>query len=289
MSGWIKLHRQLIEWEWYTEPNTFRLFMHCLLRANHSDSKWRGKEIKRGQFITSVDTLMAELELSRSKVRTALKNLESTNEIAMSISTRSRVVTVLQYDSYQDLATTSPSDNHEIANRSPTDDQPIATDKNVKKNKNDKKEPLKPIVVPTNINPIAWSEWTEYRKSKKKPISIHAAKKQFKLLSSHDFDQQQLIINKSIQNDYQGLFDPQEQSNGQNNNSSQSPRLSALDRVKQGNAERQREREKADLEAGNAMGETGGDVRLQISQSVRGETGQYVDDVLEGHFIETDG
>ena len=52
MDGWISLHRKLKDWEWYTEPNTFRLFIHCLLSANHKDNSWRGIEVKKGSFVT---------------------------------------------------------------------------------------------------------------------------------------------------------------------------------------------------------------------------------------------
>jgi hypothetical protein len=39
MSGWIKIHRSILEWEWYEDTNTFRLFMHLILKANHKDRK----------------------------------------------------------------------------------------------------------------------------------------------------------------------------------------------------------------------------------------------------------
>lgn len=132
MSGWIKLHRQLIDWEWYTDHNTCRLFIHCLLRANHTNSKWRGHTLNRGQFLTSLDTLSKETGLTVSQIRTSLKKLESTNEIASLSQARSRVVTVVHYDSYQD-------DDKLIAGSSQADDSEIATDKNVKNNNNDKK------------------------------------------------------------------------------------------------------------------------------------------------------
>ena len=63
------------------------------------------------------------------------------------------------------------------------------------------------IEVPENINVTAWDEWVEYRRvEKKKPITKAAAKKQFNLLLRHSLDEQQAIIDNSIQNDYQGLF-----------------------------------------------------------------------------------
>ncbi len=57
MEGWIKLHRQFINWEWYKDINTCKLFLHLILSANHKDKKWRSKMIKRGQLITGRKTL----------------------------------------------------------------------------------------------------------------------------------------------------------------------------------------------------------------------------------------
>lgn len=65
-----------------------------------------------------------------------------------------------------------------------------------------------PYIIPDGINLEAWQEWETYRKSKKKKISKAAANKQFKLLLKHSPEIQADIINKSIQNDYQGLFEP---------------------------------------------------------------------------------
>ena len=136
-TGWIKLHRQLLEWEWYDDTNTKCLFLHCLLRANHSDAEWRGHNIKRGQFLTSVDTLTRETGLSVSQIRTSLKKLISTNEIASKSQARSTVITVLSYDSHQD---SDKQDSKLMTIKSQADDNEIATDKNViiKECKNDK-------------------------------------------------------------------------------------------------------------------------------------------------------
>ena len=51
MEGWIKLHRKILDWEWYTDAPVRILFEHLLLTANSEDKKWRGMTIKRGQTI----------------------------------------------------------------------------------------------------------------------------------------------------------------------------------------------------------------------------------------------
>ncbi len=113
MSGWIKLHRGLLDWEWYDDANTCRVFIHCLLRANHREKKWKGKTISRGQFISSFDKMAGELGLSRQKIRTAMGNLGSTSEITIESCTQHTVFTVKNYESFQ-------SETSEATNEEPT-------------------------------------------------------------------------------------------------------------------------------------------------------------------------
>ena len=57
MTGWIKLHRKFIEWEWYHEPTYVKFFIHILLLANHKSKRWKGVNIERGQLTTSLNLL----------------------------------------------------------------------------------------------------------------------------------------------------------------------------------------------------------------------------------------
>ena len=61
--------------------------------------------------------------------------------------------------------------------------------------------------IPIGINIPAWDEWCEYRKATRKAVSPFAAKKQFTMLLRYSEEDQQAIIDCSIANDYQGLFD----------------------------------------------------------------------------------
>ena len=135
MSGWIKLHRKLLEWEWYDDVNTSRLFVHLMLTANHRDNKWRGIEIKRGSRLTSLDKLSSETNLSVSKIRTSIKKLISTNEIASKSHSQHTVFTMFNYDMYQG---DDKQDDKPVANKSQTNDKQIATNKNEKNEKNEK-------------------------------------------------------------------------------------------------------------------------------------------------------
>lgn len=93
----------MLDWEWYTDVNTTKLFLHCLLKANWKDGSWHGYKYKRGEFITSLPTLAKETGLSIGEIRTALMHLKSTGELADKKFPKFRIITVLSYDSFQGI------------------------------------------------------------------------------------------------------------------------------------------------------------------------------------------
>ena len=103
-GSFITINRKILEWEWYDDIKTFKLFIHCLLKANWKDKEWRGVKINRSTFVTSIQTLSNETGLSLKEVRNCLKKLQTTGEI--NIEKRANqfsVVTICKYDDYQTL------------------------------------------------------------------------------------------------------------------------------------------------------------------------------------------
>lgn len=101
-NSFITLHRRITQWEWYTDANTMRVFVHLLLMANHKETKWRGEVIARGQVLTGLDQLSKDLKLSVQKIRTALEHLISTGEVTNRSTNKYRIITINNYSSYQD-------------------------------------------------------------------------------------------------------------------------------------------------------------------------------------------
>lgn len=101
-KGFIKIYRSLTDWEWWNNHNTTRLFIYCLLAANWKDKSWQGHKIKRGQFVTSLPDLSQKTGLSREQIRIALKHLISTGNITDKSYSKFRIITVKNYDAYQD-------------------------------------------------------------------------------------------------------------------------------------------------------------------------------------------
>lgn len=102
--GFVKINRKILSWEWYKDTVTFKVFIHLILTANISDTKWKGKEIPRGSLLTSVSKLSAETNLSVKQVRTALEHLKRTNEVAIETSPQFTVITIKNYNLYQQRA-----------------------------------------------------------------------------------------------------------------------------------------------------------------------------------------
>lgn len=99
--GYIKIHRQMTEWEWYTDPYVKGMFIHLLIKANYKDLRFKGKVIKRGQLVTSTRHLAEQLDYSRNTVKRCLKVLRQTHEIKYTSTREYTIITIVNFDKYQ--------------------------------------------------------------------------------------------------------------------------------------------------------------------------------------------
>lgn len=106
------------DWEWYENTNVFRLFYHCLLHTNLEDKRYCGKEIKAGQFVSSITRISAETGLTESQVRTALKKLKDTGYISTKSTNKYTIYTVNEYQKYigGQVAETTTEENKVVEN-----------------------------------------------------------------------------------------------------------------------------------------------------------------------------
>lgn len=136
-NGWLKLHRSLLEWEWYSDATTFRLFMHILLKANFKKSRFQGFDVPVGGFVSSAKSLAAETGLTNSQVRTSLSKLERTKEIAINTTNKFSIISVVKWYEYQ-------SDDNQIAIKSQSSDKQIATEEEGKKERREEGNLINP-------------------------------------------------------------------------------------------------------------------------------------------------
>lgn len=114
MDGWISLYKKFVNWEWYQDTNVKSVFIHLLLLASYEDKKWQGRVVKRGQVIISSGNLASDLKLTRQQVRTALKKLQSTDEIRVESTNKYLVITIEKYSDYQSAL---QNNNHQTTNK----------------------------------------------------------------------------------------------------------------------------------------------------------------------------
>ena len=164
---YVKIFRKLVFWEWYTDVNTTKLFLHCLLMANWRPGRWKGIAYERGQFFTSLDNLAKETGLTIRQTRTALKHLEMTNEVTSQTTSRYTLITVVSFQKYQGERQAERQTNdtqNDTQNDKQNDKQPTnkrQQNKNNKNNKKDKEEIIEASPQPfkSKYNEDGWTDW----------------------------------------------------------------------------------------------------------------------------------
>lgn len=109
-SGYVRIYRSFLNWEWYDDANTMRVFLHLILTANWEPKKWHGITIERGQRVYSRSKLAAELKMSERSVRTALNHLISTGEVTNQTTPQYSIITIKNYELYQQSTSETTND-----------------------------------------------------------------------------------------------------------------------------------------------------------------------------------
>ena len=208
MNGWIKLHRSLLEWEWYDDINVKVTFLHLILSANHAPKKWRGIDIGRGQLWTSIGNLAKEIGLSEKQTRNSLKKLESTNEISIKGASKGTMITVCKYDSYQDFKEDGGEQNGKPgANEGRAKGERRATNKNDKNDKNEKE--VKKYFEDEKLNSL-FEDFMDHRKQMKKPMTDRSITMHVNKLNAESVPNAIKMIERSIEHGWSSLYELKE-------------------------------------------------------------------------------
>lgn len=152
-EGWIKLQRQWREhWTYSCKPfDNFHAWLDLLLSANHKDANvlidGKVKLIKRGSFHTSIQQLSEKWGWDRKKASRFLMSLERDEMVTTERTTHGTTITLVNYGKYQDEGTTDRPTNSPTT--TPTDGQPLPTNKNNNNNKNEKNKYIARFEPPT--------------------------------------------------------------------------------------------------------------------------------------------
>jgi hypothetical protein len=181
-----------------------------LVLANYADAQ-------NATCWPSLNKLADQCEVRKETVKRALRRLEAAGLIATDerfdrSGRQTSNLYILQFTATTDrdvppTETTPPRGAQTTGGRGAKKTPPTT----LNRKKNPKKKQLGDAVpIPENLKTAeflsCWSEWLEFRREKRKPVSARAAKIQLRKLSEIGPVQACATIDQSIQNDWQGLF-----------------------------------------------------------------------------------
>ena len=135
-ATFIKLNRSILNWRWYKNANTMRVFVHLLLKANIKDHDFEDITVHRGQLVTSIRHLSTELQISERSIRTALNHLKTTQEVTIKTTAKYSIITIEKYDEYQNTTHKESINRHSNGTQSTSNRQQSKNDKKEKNEKN---------------------------------------------------------------------------------------------------------------------------------------------------------
>ena len=141
-EGWIKLHRKLLD-----NPVTMKdtdhlaVWIYLLLNASHNEhpALFKGEKItlKPGQLITGRKSIALALHIDESKVERILKSLKSEQQIEQQTSSKNRLISITNWEFYQQ---SEQQNEQQVNNKRTTSEQQVNTNKNIKNDKNERKD-----------------------------------------------------------------------------------------------------------------------------------------------------
>lgn len=171
-KGFMRLHRNLLDWEWFDNSQMVHIWIYFLLKANYQDSKWRGIDIPRGSFVTSLGTISNETRLTIREVRTCISKLKATGEVTIKATNKYSIVTVCNYDRYN---FTNDDSDKQIDKQI---DKQATTDKEINNNNIIIKEKETNVSSKKDEKDELFEEcWKAYKRKGKKKKSLEQWKK----------------------------------------------------------------------------------------------------------------
>lgn len=125
-EGWIALHRKVLQSDVWENPDLFRFWTWCLLKASHSAVTklvgYKAVALQRGQFVFGRRMAHLETGLSERTIRTCVTALKDGPDPRISVKTTNAysIITILKWGDYQFF---DRENDPQPTNERPTPDQ----------------------------------------------------------------------------------------------------------------------------------------------------------------------
>ena len=131
MSGWIKIHRDIAKHWIFKDAEKFKWWMDMLFLASYEGNKTnvgsKIVEIKRGQFIGSLSFFMKRWGVGKERIINYLRLLQSDGMIDKVSDKNITIITICNYESYQNVPDNLPDNNSDYHADNLPDNPPDTT------------------------------------------------------------------------------------------------------------------------------------------------------------------
>lgn len=217
--GYLKLWRELFTKPiWLNSTKEQQIILITLLAManfNSNQWEWNGKKFQAqpGQFVTSASSIIANTgnTVTRQNVRTALARFEKLDFLTYESTKTGLLITIVNWGIYQGNGDSANHDtNQDLTKTQPRPNQDLTTIEEGKKvEKVKRKEKTYSDYEPLDI---AIKDFIEMRSKIKKPMTDRAIQITLSRLNklTGDKDTQVNILEQSILNNWQGVFELKE-------------------------------------------------------------------------------
>lgn len=144
-KGFALIHRQFMDSRLYRDSQAVHLWLHLILKANHTDEEVSTDIgmmiVRRGQMITGRPTLVSETFIPDNKVKSLLRTFESKGMINIESKGRKfSLISIVKYDDFQSqncptdvqrMSNANTSENAPLSDVCPTDVQRLSINNNI--------------------------------------------------------------------------------------------------------------------------------------------------------------
>lgn len=128
-KGFALIHRQLMDSRLYRDSQAVHLWLHLILKANHTDEEVNTDIgmmiVRRGQMITGRPTLVSETFIPDNKVKSLLRTFESKGMINIESKGRKfSLISIVKYDDFQ--SQNCPTDVQRMSNANTSENAPLS-------------------------------------------------------------------------------------------------------------------------------------------------------------------
>ena len=127
LNTYFKMYRSILEWRWFKDARTLQVFIYLISSANIKPNGFMGVDIHRGELATSYDSIAEATGMSREQARTCVAHLKKTGEIETERHSKFLLISIVNYESYQDGNLPKKKQNVPITSQSNPNQIPITS------------------------------------------------------------------------------------------------------------------------------------------------------------------